>query len=252
MKWFFRTLLAAVVVMSFADRAKSADDKDAQAILDKAIKALGGQDKLSQIKAVALKTEGKITYNGNDMEYISTLTVQGLDRFRATFESEFNGRRLKIVTVHANDKGWRKVGDRKMGIDKDALIDQKRATYLEVIPMTLIPLKDKGFKVAVAGEKKVGDKVAIGLKVTGPEGKDFTLFLNKDSGLPIMLTAKMGGLGGNEFTQETTFADYEEFAGIKKATKIVSKRDGEKFLESRVTEFKVLDNVDPKTFDEPK
>jgi DNA invertase Pin-like site-specific DNA recombinase len=53
-------------------------------------------------------------------------------------------------------------------------------------------------------------------------------------------------------TQETTFANYKEFGGIKKATKIENKRDGEKFLEQEITEFKVLDKVDPKTFDEPK
>lgn len=252
MKCFFGTLLAAGVVMSSGDRAKTAVDKDAQAILDKAIEALGGQEKLSHIKAATWKTEGKITYNGSDSEYVSTLIVQGIDRFHVTFETEFTGRGLKIVTVLNNDKGWRKVGDRKREIDKRSLADQKHATYLEVIPITLIPLKDKGFKVAVAGEKKVGDKLAIGLKVTGPEGKDFTLFLNKDSCLPIMLMAKMGDLGGTEFTQETTFADYKELAGIKKATKIVSKRDGEKFLECRVTEFKVLNKVDPKMFDEPK
>jgi hypothetical protein len=54
------------------------------------------------------------------------------------------------------------------------------------------------------------------------------------------------------FTEETTFADYKEFAGIKIATKVVAKRGGEKYLESQITEFKVLDKVDPKMFDEPK
>jgi hypothetical protein len=38
---------------------------------------------------------------------------------------------------------------------------------------------------------------------------------------------------------------------IKKATKIQSKHDGEKFLDQQVTEFKVLDKVDAKTFTEP-
>ena len=57
---------------------------------------------------------------------------------------------------------------------------------------------------------------------------------------------------GGEFTQETTFSNYKEFDGIKKATKSESKRNGEKFLTTEVTEFKVLKKVDPKTFDEPK
>lgn len=247
MKWFLGTILASLIVMSLGDRTRATDDKDAQAILDKAIKALGGQDKLSQIKAATWKIQGKITSDSNDSEYNSVLTVQGLDRFRATFESEFNGRKFKIVTVLAGAKGWRKVGDKKMTIDETELADQRRAVYLEVVSMTLVSLKHKGFKVAAAGEKMVGDKPAVGLNVTGPEGKDFKLFFNKDNGLPIMQTARMVG-----FTEETTFADYKEFAGIKIATKVVAKRDGEKYLESQITEFKVLDKVDPKTFDEPK
>ena len=58
--------------------------------------------------------------------------------------------------------------------------------------------------------------------------------------------------GGEEFTQETTYKDYKDFDGIKKATKVESKRNGEDFLKSEITEFKVVDKVDPKTFAEPE
>jgi len=51
---------------------------------------------------------------------------------------------------------------------------------------------------------------------------------------------------------ENAEGDYQEAGGIKKAMKISSKRDGEKFIEEQVSEFKVLDQVDPKTFAEPE
>ena len=56
----------------------------------------------------------------------------------------------------------------------------------------------------------------------------------------------------DEFTQETTFSDYQEMAGVKKAMKIQAKRNGEKFQEAQITEFKVLDSVDPKSFAQPQ
>jgi len=124
--------------------------------------------------------------------------------------------------------------------------------YLQVIPTTLVSLKGKGFKVQTAGEEKVGGKPAVGIKVTGPEGKDFTLYFDKESGLPVKQVAKVLDFMGNEFTQETTYGDYKEFQGIKKATKIANKRNGTTFLEAKITEFKVLDKVDAKTFAEPK
>lgn len=251
MKWFFGAVLAAMSVAALGGQVRAADDKDPQAILDKAIKALGGEEKLSKIKAASWKTKGKISLGGNDSEFTGTTTVQGLDHFRSTFEGEFGGNKVTGLTVLAKDKGWRQFGDNKMELDESALANQKRTVYLQVVPMTLLPLKGKDFKVAAAGEKKVGDKQAVGLKATGPDGKDFTLFFDKDSGLPVLLEAKVIGFMGEEFTQETTFSDYKEMAGIKKAAKATSKRDGEKFLETEITEFKVLDKVDPKTFAEP-
>lgn len=252
MKGFFGAVLAAMFVLSFVGQTKAADDKDTQAILDKAIKALGGEEKLSKIKAVTWKIKGKITFDGNDNEFTGATTVQGLDHFRSTFEGEFGGNKIMGVTVLAKDKGWRQFGDNKMELDENALANQKRTVYLQVVPMTLVQLKGKGFKVQAAGEKKVGDKPAVGIKVTGPDSKDFTLFFDKESGLPVMMSAKVLGFMGEEFTQESTFADYKEIGGIKKATKITSKRDGEKFMEVQITEFKVHDTVDPKTFEEPK
>jgi hypothetical protein len=57
---------------------------------------------------------------------------------------------------------------------------------------------------------------------------------------------------GEEFTQETTFADYKDFDGIRRPTKIASKRDGEPFITQHLTEFRALSKVDPKTFTQPE
>jgi hypothetical protein len=122
----------------------------------------------------------------------------------------------------------------------------------QVVLLTLVPLKGKEFKLAVAGEEKVNGKRAAGIKVTGPDKKDFTLFFDKESGLLVKMVVKVIGFGNNEVTQEMTFGDYKEFDGIKKATKIVNKRDGERFQDIEIAEFKVLDKVDAKTFEEPK
>ena len=73
--------------------------------------------------------------------------------------------------------------------------------------------------------------------MTGPDGKDFRLLFDKESGLPVRLEAKVIDFRGEEFTQQTTYSDYKEFDGVKKATKIESKRDGEKFIEQEIIEL---------------
>jgi hypothetical protein len=69
--------------------------------------------------------------------------------------------------------------------------------------------------------------------------------------LPVKLAAKVRGFQGEEFTQEAVYSDYKDFEGIKQATKIELKRDGVSFLKQEITEFKVLEKVDPKVFSEP-
>jgi hypothetical protein len=249
MKRYLRAAFAIMFVTAMSCPVL-ADDKDAGTILDKAIKALGGEEKLKKVGAVSWKAKFTITFNGNSNDFSSHATAQGLDHYRSEFEGEFNGNAFKGVTVINGDKGWRKIGD-KMDLDADALANEKRRVYLEVIPSQIMPLKGTGFKLEVVADEKVGDKPAAGIKVTGPDAKDFTLYFDKESGLPVKLVAKVIGFGGDEFTQETTYKDYKEFDGIKKATKAESKRDGEDFVKSEITEFKVLDKVDPKTFSEP-
>ena len=251
-----KRLLGALFAITLATGpalSARADDKNPTAILDKAIKALGGEEKLKKAEAISWKTKGTINLGGNENEIKVHATAVGLDHYRQEFEGEFNGESRKFLIVLNGDKGWRKFGEEAMAMDDDGIANQKRGTYLLVLPMTLVPLKGKEFKLEAAGEEKVDGKPAVGIRVTGPDQKDFTLYFDKESGLPVKEVAKVAGFQGDEQSQETTYKDYKEFEGIKKATKVESKRDGEDFIKSEITEFKVLDKdkVDPKTFSEP-
>ncbi len=247
MKRYFGALL----VTAFLAGPALAADEDPKAVIDKAIKALGGEDKLAKGEGATWKSKGKITFNDNDNDITIEGTTKGLDHYRSEFEGDFNGNTVKGVTVLAGSKGWRKFGDNANEMDADALANEKRTVYLTVVATTVVPLKGKGFKVESAGEEKVGDKPASVLKVTGPDGKGFRLFFDKESGLPVKMTARVAGFQGDEFDQETTYSAYKDFGGVKKATKVVAKRDGQKFIEQEITEFKVLDKVPANTFDEP-
>jgi hypothetical protein len=230
----------------------SAADDDAKAVVDKAVKALGGADKLGAAKIVSWKTKGKIHRNDSDNEFTSKVIAQGVERFRQEFNGEFNGNPVKGVTVLDGDKGWRKFGEEGSALEDAALANQKRLAYLQAVSQIPSLLNGNDFKLEDGEDEKVDGKPAAVVKVTGPDSKEFQLFFDKESGLPVKMTAKVAGRQGNEFVQVTTFGNYKDFDGIKRATKVESTRDGKKYLESEVTDFKVLDKVDPKTFAEPK
>jgi negative regulator of sigma E activity len=246
MKKLFSVLLIAAFlsVMGAAQQAE-----DATAILDKAIAALGGAEKLEKIKSATWKTKGTFTFQGTDIATTTVTTVQGLDHHRREFEGSFDGNQVKGMSVLAGDKGWRVFSGEKMPIDDIA--NEKRTNYLDLIPVTLVPLKKADFKLEALPEEKIADKPVAVLKVTPPDKKEFKIYFDKESGLPVRLVGKVNFLG-EEFTQQTDFAEYKEMAGIKKATKISAKRDGEKYIEIQVTEFTVSDKeADAKTFAEP-
>jgi hypothetical protein len=251
MKRFQGAVLVTVLVSGLSSPLR-ADEQGTKAILDKAIKALGGEEKLKKAETATWKSKGTISFDNNDNAFTSQATVQGLDHYRSEFDGEFNGNPVKGVTVLNGDKGWRKFGDNSMEMDDDGVANEKRTVYLQVVPVTILPLTGKGFKTETTGEEKVSGKPASGLKVTGPDGKEFTLYFDKESGLPVKLVAKVVGFGGDEFTQETTYDNYKDFDGIKKATKVESKRDGEKFVTVEVTDFKTMDKVPDGTFAEPQ
>ena len=78
------------------------------------------------------------------------------------------------------------------------------------------PLEGQELQARVVADEKVGDKPAAGIKVTGPDGKDFTLYFDKESGLPVKSVAKVVGFQGDEYTQETTYTTTRNSTGSRR------------------------------------
>ncbi|HMF13798.1 MAG TPA: hypothetical protein VKE94_15875 [Gemmataceae bacterium] len=242
----------AGLALIVASPVRSEEGGDAKAVIDKAIKALGGEEKLTKaLKGSSWKNKGTLSIQGSDNPISTESTLAGLDKYRSKFKGEFGGMEIEGVTVMDGDKGARSFGGNEMEMDKDAIANEKRTVYLSAISAFIVPLKEKGFKCEKTGEEKVDNKAAVVLKIVGPDGKDSTLFLDKESGLPLKQVAKVNNFMGQEVTQETLFSNYKEIGGIQKAAKTIIKHDGEKLMELETTEFKTLDKVDPKIFEKP-
>lgn len=244
------TYAAAGIVLLIGSTLR-ADNSSAEATIDKAVQALGGEATLKAVKAYSWTSKGKINIGGNESAFTGQATVDGLDRLKQSFEGEFNGEKVKGITVVDGDKGWRKFGDMAMELDKDALAVAKRSMYLQATSSNPLLLKGKGFKFKSAPDEKVEGKDAACIEATGPDGKDFKLYFDKTTGLPVKAVAKVVGFSGEELTQESLFKDFKAFDGFKTATKVEIKHDGEKFLNFEASDFKKLDTVDPKTFASP-
>jgi hypothetical protein len=246
------TACAAALVLAVAAPARADEQADAKAILDKAIKAHGGEEALTKFKVNVIKAKGKYYGMGAGIDYTNEMITQRPDRLRFDFEIEVNGMQIKFVQVVNGNKGWIKFADQLMDMSKEQLEEAKAQLYLGQVT-SLVPLRDKGYKLSTLGEVKVEGKPAVGLRVEQKDRRDVNLFFDKESGMLVKseIKSKDPMLGDKEFNSETYYSDYRKVDGLQTPFKVIIKRDGEKFVESEVSDLKHEEKVDESTFDKP-
>ena len=229
--------LAVVTTLAAASRSWSGDDdKEARAILDKAIQAHGGEANLSKIKAMYLKGTG-VAHIGGDFKFNGEWYLMGSTHSKVTIDVDINGMNIRIVKVLSDDKGWQKTGDAAtVPLNNDDLAEEKAIVYGRHVT-TLMPLKDKGVKLASLGEVKAGDQTLVGMRVTRDKHRDVSLYFDKKTHLLFKVEMAVKD-GGQEFVQDVIYSDYKAVDGVQLAHKVEFKRDGKAFVDADFTEVR--------------
>jgi hypothetical protein len=231
--------------------ARAEDKTEAKAVVEKGIKALGGEEKLAKYKAATWKGKGKINFGGTEIEWTGDFSAQLPKQMKAVIEIDFNGMKVPFVRVLNGDKGWLVQMGNADDMTEEQLADAKEENYSNWIT-TLLPLRDPAFNLAPLGEVKVGDRPAVGIKVSHKDHKDISLFFDKEKGHVVKSQRRLKDLmTGQEVDQETFYLDYKNNDGIMRSMKFTSKRDGKDFLEAQTTEFKAMEKLDDSVFGKP-
>jgi hypothetical protein len=245
------TTLAALATVA----AARADDRaEARALVEKAVQAMGGKEKLGTGKGLTFRAKGKFYGMGGDgLDYTSDFAIQPPDKMRFRMEFDAGGMKVNVAIVFDGKKSWRKVNDMVTELGKEDVAEAKEDMHAGHVEALVPLLEEKGFELATVGEVKVDDKPALGIRVSHKGHRDVNLFFDKKSGLLVkserMIKDQMQG--GKERTQERIFSDYKEAAGAKRPMKVVIKRDGEKFVESEAMDFELKDKIDASEFAKP-
>ena len=245
MRRFHSALFVAVILLAPAIDA-TANDKRVDAILDKAMKALGGEEKLSKIEAVTWKTKGYINMLFQGPEHFKCtgeLTIAGLDRLNSELViADSSGGKGGTRSILNGNNSWLNWGDGPKPTRSAAAL--KRNLLLAMTPVNVAQFKDPRFKVEVAGDETVGERTAVVLNVTCPDGEVIKISFDKESGLPLKAVGKALLLDDPamnlDMSQELIYSNFKDFGGIKTATQVDFKsRLFNRRLE--VIEFKVLE-----------
>jgi hypothetical protein len=223
---------------------------DAKAILEKAVKAHGGKESLSKGHAISSKSKGSIELFGG-LNFMQESISEFPGRIKETVIVETNGSKFTTITVLEGGKGWTMTDAPPKDLDDAALEEVKQATYLMLLG-TLRFVDDKEFVVTPLSDSTVEGKPAAGVKVAHKGFRDASLYFSKDTGLLVKLERQAyDPTTMRDVMEERLILDYQDVEGAKVAKKILVKRDGKRFLDAEITEFKFLEKVDPAEFAKP-
>jgi hypothetical protein len=245
----FMTPSLVIALLLLASGAARAADDDVKAIIDKAIKAHGGADKLNQDKASQTKNKGTIELFGG-ISFTEETTMQA-NRFKSVLVLQVSGQTVTQTTVFNGEKAWVNVVDKTMELEGKTMDEVKEVIYLARVSR-LTTLKDKPFELSSLGELKVNDRPAVGVKVASKGHRDVNLFFDKETGLVAKIERQgVDPMTEKEFNEERIITEYQEKDGVKFPKKAVINRDGKKFIEVEVLEIKTRDKVDDSEFAKP-
>ena len=232
--------------------ARADEQAEGRKILDRAIAALGGADKLTKVDAVTWKSKGKVTAEGMTAEFQDEWTSSGLKRMKWKLDLQIMSQAISGVVVLDGDKGWANAQGRTSDLPKEATTLLGKDLAAMRLAQQLTPLLDKKYQLSPLGELKIGERQAIGLKVTEKDQPDLDLYFDKETSLPLRVEVRLKEPGNSEETTHAFyFEEYKDFDGIKHFTKLTLKRDDKTLIEMKLSEVKREAKLDDSVFAKP-
>jgi hypothetical protein len=251
MRRMLMPVLSALLLLGYAAGVRAAGD-DVKAILEKAVKAHGGEDALNKYKASQLKSKGKMMLPMvGEAEFTQEVSTMMPDKIKESMELEIANQKIQIRNVINGDKISINVAGMDIDVTDGIKEAVKEAQYLmKAVRLPQLAKGDKDYELSLLGEVKVEGKPTVGVRIASKGHKDISLYFDKDTGLMAKVEHRATDpTSMKEFTEERIILEYQKNKdGIPQAKKILIKRDGEKFMEAEVIEAKMLEKLDDSEF----
>jgi len=244
-------LLVPLALLALAPRPAAANDKELRAVVEKAIKAHGGADKLNKYLAQTVTMKGKINVMEMTIDFVGEAATLLPDRMKVHIEFEVAGQAIKFTQVLNKDKGWLKINDMVMELNKDQMADAREELHVNTVTAQLTPLLKKEYTLSSLGEVKVDGKPAIGIQASRKGYRDINLYFDSKTLLLVKTEHRSKDEQGKEVTQTTYYSEFKEFSGLKVATKFKIKRDDKDFMEATASDVKLEEKLSDDTFAKP-
>jgi hypothetical protein len=221
-------------------------DPNALAVLDRAIKAQGGEAALSKALRCARSESGALVRPGKDVPFTREVVRSLPERWRSTLDV---ARGPQVVTVVTADKGWQRAAGPTVELPKERLRELREEAYVWWLT-TLVPLKKGGVTLSLLPESKVDGAVVVGVRVVRAGHADANLYFSKSNGLLVKISRRLAEAGA-VVEKEHLFSDYKDFAGVKLPSREVVTIDGRRFTDTTLRDCKFPARIEDSAFVKP-
>jgi hypothetical protein len=203
--------LAAALVPALAAAAPAQDDP--RPVIEKAVKALGGEEVLgrrgavhSKVKASFVGLPGGGAVPGIDLSG-EMWSQPGAQRMAMVIS--FGGQKITMTRVTRDGKGWMQQDGTVTDLPAAELEEEKQSEYVDRVLGLLPLLKDKGFTLKGLGKQKVDGADLVGVRVSSAGRPDVSIWFDPESGYPkrVEYRVKSAALG-KEVVSATVLEDY--------------------------------------------
>ena len=236
--------------------AGQAQDADSKAIIDEAIKAIGGLEKAKKLEkgAFIAKAKGNVEAMGAKIDFTLEAYAQPPHKSKAVINVMFNGMQIEIIRIVDGDKGWLSAMGQVKDLEKEEIDEHKAMEHVESVTNLYVLTQDKAMKLSPLGESKVGDTPVVGIQVSKKDKRDVNLYFDKKTHLLVKSEYRaVEQFTKMEVAQEKLYSDYKELLpGIKMASKQLINNDGKRYMELEMTEITSVERHDDGLFKKPE
>jgi hypothetical protein len=230
-----------------------ASDDAAGFVVEKAIKAQGGADKVAKLRVMRIKVEGTMSLVPGQpaVPFILEDWWQMPDQYKTTSRFELGGKKVTQTQGLDGETGWLQTDGVTIDMPKKSVAEMREQKYAE--DLDRLGFRDnKAIGLTALGESKVGGQTAVGVLIKSKGHRDVKLWFDKQSGLLVKREQRvLDGGTGKEVAQEVVFGDYREVGGVKHYHTLTAYRDGKKVIEATALEIEFFDKLNKNVFAKP-
>lgn len=226
-------------------RATTEGDTRGRELVDRAIAASGGLDRLRAFRTVRAVATTTLNTPQGEMEVETVTYIQFPNRYRVEAALPAG----TVVQVYAGDQAWLRDPGGVRDAPRQLRDDLRASVNRELVPL-LLRVHD-GAAEARALPADAAARRPPSVEITGPDAEPVTLRFDPDSGHVVSQEYQVRGPDGSPEVVTVEFSDYRDVEGVQVPFSAVLSRQGSVVMERDVKVFEVNVKFDPALFTKP-